>query len=89
LPDEEKHGLEEAEGKNLLRSLDGTQEIRNSYSPQQIRLIFFLPVAVTDITTSTVFPQMRQVLAMVFMPALAATSVFDFFFSAIGITPFK
>lgn len=40
--------------------------------------MLFLPVEVTAITTSTLFPQLLHSLALLLEPALAATSVFDF-----------
>jgi hypothetical protein len=54
-----------------------------------MRLIFFLPSGVTDSTTSTLFPQLLQHCALLFAPARAETSVFDFPFSAILIPPFQ
>ena len=53
------------------------QEIAGQTS-QQRRLILFLPVGETDMTTSILFPQALQSRAEFFDPALAATSVFDF-----------
>jgi hypothetical protein len=53
-----------------------------------MRLIFFLPSGVTDSTTSTLFPQLLQHCALLFAPARAETSVFDFPFSAILLPPF-
>ena len=54
-----------------------------------MRLIFFLPSGVTDRTTSTLFPQLLQHCALLFAPARAETSVFDFPFSAILLPPFQ
>jgi len=54
-----------------------------------MRLILFLPVGETDMTTSTFFPQLRQKCPLLLDPALAATSVFDFAFSAMMIPPFS
>jgi hypothetical protein len=48
-----------------------------------MRFIFFFPVGETDRTTSTLFPQKLQRFTLFFDSALAATSVFDFPFSAI------
>jgi hypothetical protein len=63
---------------------------RTNYSPsQQMRLILFLPVGETDKTTSIFFPQLRQKCPLFLDPALAATSVFDFGFSAMTIPPFS
>ena len=55
------------------------QEIADQTS-QQRRLILFLPVGETAMTTSILFPQALQSRAEFFEPALAATSVFDFDF---------
>jgi hypothetical protein len=55
-----------------------------------MRLIFFLPSGVTDRTTSILFPQLLQFCPLLFAPARAETSVFDFPFpfSAIFVSPF-
>jgi len=53
-----------------------------------MRFILFLPVGETDMMTSTLLPQIRQMLDVVLFAFLAATSVFDFFFSAIFHTSF-
>ncbi len=39
--------------------------------------MLFLPVGVTDMTTSILFPQRLQFFPNILEPALAATSVFD------------
>lgn len=59
-----------------------------TYSPQHNRFIFFFPEGETAITTSTFFPQLRQSCALLLFSALAATSVFDFPFSAMIHPPF-
>lgn len=58
------------------------------YTSQQRRLMLFLPVGETDMTTSTLLPQLLQSRAEPFEPALADTSVFDFPFPDIVIPPF-
>ncbi|GBD98328.1 hypothetical protein BMS3Abin07_00339 [bacterium BMS3Abin07] len=68
---------------NILVLLQETRD----YPSQQTRLILFLPDAETAMTTSIWLPQMRHVLTLFLDPALEATSVFDFFFSAIMKPP--
>ena len=64
------------------------QEIDSYAASQQRRFMLFFPVAETDNTTSTLFPQKLHVRTALLASALAATLVFDFTFPAMIIPPF-